>query len=170
MERLWLTLAMIGVVLLAAAGLWWGWRNRAARQSDLPEPAEPPSTASPDVIEPLTGVYVSTTVSGRWQDRIVAHGLGRRAKAVAHLRVDGVLIDRIGDAPVFIPAADLRGIRTAPGIAGKVMATPTGILVLTWVLGDVTLDTGVRADDLDDQRAWLTTVNSRLDSTDGASA
>jgi len=170
MERLWLTLAMIGVVLLAAAGLWWGWRNRAARQSDLPDLTEPPSAPSPDLIEPLTGLYVSTTVSGRWQDRIVAHGLGRRAKAVAHLRVDGVLIDRIGDEPLFIPGADLRGIRTAPGIAGKVMATPTGILVFTWILGHVTLDTGVRADDLDDQRAWLTAVKSRLDSTDGASA
>ena len=69
MERLWLTLAMIGVVLLAAAGLWWGWRNRAARQSDLPDLTEPPSAPSPDLIEPLTGLYVSTTVSGRWQDR-----------------------------------------------------------------------------------------------------
>jgi hypothetical protein len=170
MERLWLTLAMIGVVLLAAAGLWWGWRNRAARQSDLPDLAGPPTSASPDLIEPLTGVYVSSTVSGRWQDRIVAHGLGRTAKAVAHLRDDGVLIDRIGDEPIFIPVGDLRGIRTAPGIAGKVMATPTGILVLTWVLGDVLLDTGVRADDLDDQRAWLAAVKTRLDSTDGASA
>ncbi len=49
------------------------------------------------------------------------------------------------------------------------MATPTGILVFTWVLGDTALDTGVRADDLDDQRAWLTAVKTRLDSTDGAS-
>src|SRR6478609_929690 len=143
MERLWLTLAMIGVVLLAAAGLWWGWRNRAARQSDLPDLTEPPATASPDLIEPLTGLYVSTTVSGRWQDRIVAHGLGRRAKAVVHLREDGLLIDRIGDDPVFIPSADLRAIRTAPGIAGKVMATPTGILVFTWALGEAVFTTGM---------------------------
>src|SRR6185312_182212 len=104
------------VILLAAGGLWWGWRNRAARQSDLPDLVPVPTLDAPDLIEPLTGLYVSTTVSGRWQDRIVAHGLGRRAKAVAHLRDDGVLIDRLGDEPIFIPIAALHGIRTAPGI------------------------------------------------------
>jgi hypothetical protein len=182
MDRLWWTLALAGLVLVVAAAMRWGWRNRAARQSDLPDlPAVPvvPEVGGDrvaDLIEPLTGLYVSTTNAGRWQDRIVAHGLGRRATCVAHLRADGVIIDRRGDEPIFIPIADLRAIRTAPGIAGKVMATPTGILVLTWSLGDHELDTGLRADDLDTQRAWLRAVGSRLDSpnttsnTDGASA
>jgi len=181
MDRLWWTLATVGLVLLVAASLWWGWRNRAARQSDLPD--LPPVPVTPvarnraeDLIQPLTGLYVSTTMAGRWQDRIVAHGLGRRAMCVAHLRADGILIDRTGDQPIFIPAADLHGIRTAPGIAGKVMAIPTGILVLTWALGDQDLDTGIRADDLDQQRGWLKAVGARVGSpnttsnTDGASA
>ena len=172
---------MVGLVLVTASALWWGWRNRAARQSDLPDlPSVPVAPEAgervADLIEPLTGLYVSTTNAGRWQDRIVANGLGRRANCVAHLRAEGVLIDRKGDEPIFIPIADLRAIRTAPGIAGKVMATPTGILVLTWSLGDHELDTGLRADDLDSQRAWLRAVGNLLDSpnttsnTDGASA
>ncbi len=108
MDRLWLTLAMVAVMCAGrGAGCGGAGAIAAARQSDLPNLTEPPATASPDLIEPLTGLYVSTTVSGRWQDRIVAHGLGRRAKAVVHLREDGLLIDRIGDEPVFIPSADL---------------------------------------------------------------
>ena len=42
---------------------------------------------------------------------------------------------------LFIPAADLRGAALAPGIAGKVTGGE-GVVLVTWRLGERTLDTG----------------------------
>ena len=155
MDRTLLTVLLIAIVLLAAWGLLVGWRHRARRQSDLPALPAVPADPGADLVEPLTGLYVSTTNAGSWQDRVVAHGLGRRATATVHLSTTGVLIDRVGEDAIFIPIADLEAVGTAPGIAGKVMAMPDGILVLTWDLGGHKLDSGLRADDLEAQADWI---------------
>ena len=158
MERaLWLTRALVAVVLLAAAGLWWGWRHRGRRQSDLPELPAVPQRCGADLIEPLTGLYVSTHHGRHWQDRIVAHGSGSaRGGDGARWRAEGVLIDRIGDDPIFIPVADLRRSRhrARHRREGDGPRRPE-----SWCSPGTrrgrSCDSGVRADDLDDQRDWL---------------
>ncbi len=67
----------------------------------------------------------------------------------------GVLIDRSDDDPIFLPAGSLTAVGTAPGIAGKVMGLPHGVLIVTWRLGDVQLDSGFRADDPALQADWI---------------
>ena len=119
MERLWLTLAVLAVCVLAGYGLLVGWRHRAQRQEGLPELPSVPADLGPELATALTGLYVSTTTAGNWQDRIVARGLGRRANGTTELTADGVLIDRIDDDPIFLPAGSLIEVGTAPGIAGK---------------------------------------------------
>lgn len=171
MDRLLLTVALVLVCVLAAAGLWWGWRNRLRRQTEtlgVPGLAAVPADLGVDLAEPLAGLYVSTTVSGHWQDRLLVNDLGRRARADVFLTERGVLIDRVGEESIFIPAADLVGVGTAPGIAGKVMGMPDGILVLTWNLGAVAVDTGVRADDLAQQDDWIAAAQ-QLTTNDGVS-
>jgi hypothetical protein len=155
MERFWLTLAVLAVCVLAGYGLVVGWRHRAQRQAGLAELPSVPTDLGPDLATALTGLYVSTTTSGNWQDRIVAHGLGRRANATAELTADGVLINRINDDPIFLPAGSLTAVGTAPGIAGKVMGLPNGVLIISWRLGDVLLDSGFRADDPALQAEWI---------------
>lgn len=158
MDRVLLTVGIVVVCLLAFAALRVGWRHRLARQgSTLAIPGLPavPDDLGPDLITPLTGLYVSSTPAGRWQDRLVVHGLGRRARVTAHRHRAGVLLDRTGEEPIFIPADRLDGVLTAPGIAGKVMGMAQGILILTWRLGGVEVDSGIRADDLDIQQEWL---------------
>jgi hypothetical protein len=150
-----LTLVLVLVILLAAYGLLVGWRHRAARHSDFPELPVPADDLGAELTAPISGLYVSTTAAGRWQDRIVARGLGRRAAATVHLHPAGILIDRVGETPLFLAAADVRAVGTAPGIAGKVMGMPDGILVLTWVLAGTGLDSGVRVNDLEAQAQWL---------------
>jgi hypothetical protein len=178
MDRTLLTVALIALIVLAAYGLLVGWRHRAGRQADLaPLPAVPEDFGT-ELAEPLAGLYVSTTKAGSWQDRIVAHGLGRRAAATLRLSERGVLIERVGESDIFIPAMDLEAVDTAPGIAGKVMAMPDGILILTWKLSGVGLDTGLRLHDLDAQAEWISVAEQLLagaskspDTTnDGASA
>lgn len=155
MDRTLLTVLLVLVILLAAYGLLVGWRHRAARQSDFAELPEAPADLGDELTPPIDGLYISTTAAGRWQDRIVARGLGRRATATVHLYAAGILIDRVGESSLFLPAGDVRAVGTAPGIAGKVMAMPDGILVLTWALGGTGLDSGVRINDLAAQAEWL---------------
>ena len=121
----------------------------------LPELPMVPTDMGVELAEPLTGLYVSTTKAGSWQDRVVARGLGRRAAATVGLTAAGVLIDRVGESSIFIPIDDLEAVGTAPGIAGKVMAMPDGILVLTWDLGGTRLDSGLRIEDLEAQADWI---------------
>ena len=162
MDRALLTVLLIAFVLLSAWGLLVGWRHRAQRQSDIAAPPAVPDDLGADLAEPLTGLYVSSTRTGSWQDRVVAHGLGRRAAATVRLTTAGVLLDRVGEDSIFIPSADLVAVGTAPGIAGKVMAMPDGILLLTWDLDGTRLDTGLRLDDLAAQADWVEIVQEQL--------
>jgi hypothetical protein len=148
-------IACVAVCLLAVYGLSVGWRHRAGRQTDLPALPAVPDDLGPDLVPPVTGMYVSTTTAGSWQDRIVAHGLGRRAAGAIRLSDEGVCIERDGEADIFIPTADLVAVTTAPGIAGKVIGQSDGILVVRWSLGDTLLDSGFRSDDSDAQDDFL---------------
>jgi len=161
-ERFWLTLAVLAVCVLAGYGLLVGWRHRAQRQAGLPELPSVPEDFGLALATPLTGLYVCTTTAGNWQDRIVARGLGRRANATAELTADGVLIDRIDDDAIFLPAGSLTAVGTAPGIAGKVMGLPNGVLIVSWRLGDVELDTGFRADDPQLQADWIAAAGALI--------
>jgi hypothetical protein len=138
--RILLTIVVVAVLTGVYWLMWRGWKNRAARQSELPVPstAAPPHAAFG---EPAEGVYASTTVSGDWLDRIAAHGLGVRSNARMSVGAAGVLVAREAAPDLFIPADDLVHAHLAPGIAGKVTGGD-GMVLLTWRLGDATLDSG----------------------------
>jgi hypothetical protein len=134
-----ITVAIIAVVLLM---IWTGWRNRLKRQADveqLPAVPEAPGTA----LEVAEGQYVASTTAGDWLDRIAVHGLGIRTNATLAIYAHGVLIDRSGAPAVYIPTADLTGVRQDSGMAGK-FVEKDGLLVLSWKLGSHELDTGFR--------------------------
>ena len=153
MTRLWLVVACVAVVLLALAGMWIGWRNRRKRQSHLPPlPRLPVDLGAPSLSS--TGLYVGTTFATSWQDRVVHEGLGARAYGSATLYPTGLLIERDGNDPLFVPKADLIDVRLAPGLAGKVMGDG-GLLVARWRLGETELDTGFRADDKSTYPDWI---------------
>ncbi len=147
MERILLVLLLLALCVLAGYGLYVGWRHRAARQSGLAELPVVPSDLGSDLVEPVTGLYVSTTHSGNWQDRIVAQGLGRRAAGAIRLSPEGVCIERDGESDIFVPRNDLVEVTTAPGVAGKVMGMANGVLIVRWMLGATKLDSGFRAND-----------------------
>ena len=59
------------------------------------------------------GVYVGTTFAQHWQDRVVHGGLGPRSAASMTLSDKGILLDRDGAQPLFVPAADVVGVSRA---------------------------------------------------------
>jgi hypothetical protein len=138
--RVLLTLLVLAVLSGVYWLMWRGWKNRAARQGDLPTPR----SAAPDGSsfgEPVEGVYASTTTHGDWLDRIAAHGLGVRSNARVRVGGAGVLFEREAAPDVFVPADELEGVQSAPGIAGKVTGGE-GLVLVTWRLGGRVLDTG----------------------------
>ncbi|GAA1645108.1 hypothetical protein GCM10009744_39760 [Kribbella alba] len=132
------TLVVIGAGWFA---MYRGWRNRQARQSGLAPLPSVPTDAKGTRTE---GVYVATTTAGDWMDRIAVHELGVRSNADLAVSEAGLIFHRQGAADVFIPADHLTGVRTDRGIAGKVTAEASGLVVVTWNHDGHELDTGFR--------------------------
>ena len=159
-----MTLLVVAFFLLCAAAMWLGWRRKAAAQrADHPDfPPVPDDLGAPDAA--MTGRYVATTTAGRWQDRIVAHGVGMRGPATLRRHPAGVVVARDGARDLFIPAAAIRDVKTTRGMAGKVMGTE-GLLVITWRHGDTEVDTGFRGDDQGAYQDWIAVLRPATEHT-----
>lgn len=163
MERFLLTMGMLALFGLVLFGMWRGWRRKAREQSvqyapfpDIPEHlADPDKSYGAGPRDVATGIYVATTKSGHWQERIVTRGAGIRGPATLRRYTAGVVVDRDGAPSFFIPADSLVDAKTGKGMAGKVMGTDDGLLVITWRLGDKQVDTGFRGDDRSAYPQWI---------------
>lgn len=161
MERFILVLIVLAFFLLAVWGMRVGWRRRARSQSAVVPPfPQPPEDLGEPELE-ATGLYVSTTTAGDWQDRIVTRGMGLRGRAVLRRRPGGVEVDRAGAPGFWIPEESITGVRRGSAIAGKVMGSDS-ILILTWRLGDVELDTGFRGDDDSVYEQWFASLGHEI--------
>ena len=159
------TLVLIGVALVLIAV---GWRNRLRRQSDVePLPEVPAELGAP--LAAADGQYVASTTAGDWLDRIAVHSLGIRTNAKLSVHPEGVLFERAGAGPVFIPAGRLTGVRQESGMAGK-FVEKDGLLVLSWMLGSHELDTGFRTRRAEDKAVLLTTLQDLISAAPQAEA
>jgi hypothetical protein len=87
-------------------------------------------------------------------ERLAAGDLGFRSKAVLTRYPEGILLERSGATPIWIPENAIAGIRAERALAGKV----AGILAIRWRLPSGTeIDTGFRGDDRRDYARWTTT-------------
>ena len=166
--RLALVALLAGLIALALWGMRRGWQGRVARHGSMAEPAAFDAPASSGV----PGLYLGTSSSGDWLDRVAVHELGVRSRASFHLVDGGVGIRRDGARSFLIPASAVRGVRTDRGVAGTVRGKDS-VIVVTWMLADDVLDTGIRADDGADHAALLdglmaehTDNSERAESTD----
>jgi hypothetical protein len=133
-----------------------GWLRRARRQAQLIGTLPSlPDTVGPALIPAIKGLYVGSTLAPSWLDRIAVGDLGYRAKAVLTRYPEGIMLQRTGAEPIWIPDDAIAAIRTEKGIAGKAM-THEGILAIRWRLPSGTeIDTGFRADNRADYDRWL---------------
>jgi hypothetical protein len=114
-----------------------------------------PDNVGPAIIPPTKGLYVGSTIAPSWQDRIAAGDLGYRCKAVLTRYPEGIMLQRSGATPIWIPDEAITAIRTERGIAGKAM-THEGILAIRWKLPSGTeIDTGFRGDDRREYDIWV---------------
>jgi hypothetical protein len=160
------SLIMAGVLALVIAFLIQlmlrGWRDRARRQATLigtlPEIPEMVGAAT---ISPTRGVYVGCTLAPDWHERVVVGDLGYRTKAVLTRYPEGIMVQRSGANPIWIPEESIKAIRTERGMVGKAM-THNGILAIRWRLPSGTeIDLGFRGNDRSDYASWLLPEVSR---------
>ena len=154
MDRLLLTLG----TLAFAGGCWLlmlrGWRSRQLRQADVPAPAVAPARG--DGLE-VTGLFVGTTSAADWIDRLAVHHLSDRGQGSLVVEDSGVRVVRPGLDDLWVPRSDLVAASVEQSLAGKVVRT--GLLVVTWRLGDREVASGFRADDPADHARVLTALN-----------
>ncbi len=151
--RLALVAAMFAAIALALWGMRRGWKARAGRQLAIAEPA-PLIESDVSGMTGISGLYIGTSTAGSWLDRIAVHDLGVRSRATFFVTENGVSIEREGARSFVVPAGDLRAVRADRGVAGTVRGKDS-VVVVTWVLGDYIVDTGIRADDGADHGALL---------------
>ncbi|CCQ16597.1 putative membrane protein [Rhodococcus sp. AW25M09] len=155
MDRVLIVIGFVVFWALMIALIFWGWRGRQKRQEErIGEFPVVPDDLGTTHIEPATGLYVGSTIAPSWQDRIAVGDIGHRATGELSRHENGILLDRNGESPIWIPNESIRAIRTERGLAGKVM-TKDGLLVIRWELPTGTeIDTGFRADDKQIYPVW----------------
>ncbi len=159
-DRVLLTLGFALFWVAMVALMYWGWRGRAKRQQDrIGQLPAVPEHLGAQTIAPSTGLYVGSTLAPSWQDRIAVGDLGYRANCDLARYERGILMDRDGASPIWIPEESIRAIRTERGLAGKVMSKD-GVLVIRWELPTGTeIDTGFRGDDKSVYPIWVSGAN-----------
>lgn len=156
-----LILAALLAVLIAyfTRQMMRGWLHRAQRQIEMIGALPPlPDTVGPTLVPATKGLYVGSTIAPSWQNRIAVGDLGFRSKAVLTRYPEGIMLQRTGARPIWIPDESITAIRTERGIAGKAL-THDGILAIRWKLPSGTeIDTGFRGDDRRELANWTEEV------------
>ncbi|WP_115790562.1 hypothetical protein [Arthrobacter silvisoli] len=163
------SLLLVLVLCAVAFGLIaLGWRSRLRRQADVEQPPPVPAELGAAAVV-VSGQYVATTTAGDWLDRIAVHGLGFRGNAEASVHPEGVLFDRDGFPPLFVPRAALQSQRQDSGMAGK-FVEKDGLVVISWTLGSRTLDTGFRTRHAADKQPLINALQELISANPQAQA
>ncbi|MBO3093416.1 PH-like domain-containing protein [Cellulomonas dongxiuzhuiae] len=160
----WLSVTVLAALaVLGLWGMWHGWRARGRRTAALvPTLPDVPGTRGAPLTDDLEAVYVSSTRSGDWLDRVVAHDLGVRSPARVRVHADGVLVARTGARDVWVPAGALSAVGTTSGQAGKFVGRDE-LVVLTWVpdaTSGTAIDTALQVRHDDARAALLAAVRT----------
>jgi hypothetical protein len=171
------SLIVAGLVALSIAFIiqlmMRGWRARARRQAELIGVLPPmPELVGAPIVAPTRGVYLGCTLAPSWHDRVAVGDLGYRSKAVLTRYSEGILVERSGASPIWIPQESITAIRTERGMVGKVVParigtrrakdtegnakSQDGILAIRWRLPSGTeMDLGFRGNDRSEYNRWL---------------
>lgn len=157
--RLFLTALLVGLIAGVLLLMLRGWRARGRRQGHLLAPA--PVGAGETVGGPISGLFIGTVIAGDWLDRVVVHELGVRSRVEIAMTPDALCMHREGAASFSIPVGDLVGARSDRGLAGKAFERG-GMAVITWKLGEVLVESGIRTTHASDQVELIQLIENRV--------
>jgi len=143
--QFWSAMSVVVIIVPAAVLMLWGWRRRVRRQQQAIAPLAPvPGGLAQGAARHAK--YVATTTGGDRYDRIAAHGLAFRGSATVSAGADGVLVERDGEADIWIAAERIVGIDRATWAIDRVVEGD-GLHLVRWRHGDRELDTYLRLDE-----------------------
>jgi len=162
--------AIVAVIIsLAIRRMVLGWRRRGERQEQLlGELPSLPTALGAATVAPTHGLYLGSTLASDCLERVVAGDLGYRAKAILTRYPEGILLQRSGARPIWMPHEAVTVVRIENFLAGKVIPgrrrgkdeksggiQSGGILAIRWRLpSGIEIDTGFRGDDRRDYSRW----------------
>lgn len=164
--KLLLVLIVLLVVVLVVVLLRRSWERQHTHRALVlaPFPKPPMELTGPDgaaLLPEISGVYLGTSMAGDWHDQVAVGDIGQQTTATMHLSPAGLLVDRAGATPLWIPALSLRGTHLGLSVAGQPMSGD-GTMVITWQLGGHLLDTGFRGEE-EVYQVWMDMVQSIAD-------
>lgn len=132
MNRTEFTTLWVLLAVLILAGMWWGWRSRSRRDAGILD-ASPARSLCGEVVAQFPRVgYVSTTPADNPLERVALPGLRYKGWAEVAVYRDGVEITVVGEAPVQLDVAQIRGVGAASGRVGKAVERD-GLALLRWL-------------------------------------
>lgn len=138
MDRPLLMVLVLAFLLILLALMFFGWRRRQRSQADIPRPHTLPDNLAAASLN-ASGFYVATTVASEPLNRIAVAGLGYRARASFSVHANGLALAIPGQAPIFIPAADIRSVQKATWTIDRAVEQG-GLILVRWALGDGSAD------------------------------
>lgn len=158
MDRVIPTVVVGLVIVLSFIGMYWGWRARQKRQAALPRTASVPDALGAELLT-LDLHYVATTIAGEPLNRVAVSGLGFRARATVTVAYSGIVLGLAGEPDAFIPAKDILAVERATWTVDRVVERG-GLVCITWLLGDVRVDSYFRVVDPPDPTNFIEAVQS----------
>lgn len=121
----------VAILLAVLVAMVVSWRRRSGRQRDsvVPDARDDGGLAG----LATEGLYLATTFAGRPLDRVVAGGLGFRARATITVTAEGVRIERDGADPLFLAEQRLVGAGVATWTIDRAVEK-NGLTVIAWRL------------------------------------
>jgi hypothetical protein len=141
--RIAFTFITVAVIALAVWGMRRSWIKKARHFAHLPAPIAQAPEGTQWVVGPVEARFAGTTTTGQWLNRVVTHNLGTPRGVTVAVSPDGLWLTDDTDFNLWLPAHDIVAVRTGRGIAGDVVE-PDGMIIVSWTLGDTTLDSGIR--------------------------
>lgn len=167
MDRLLPTVVILTLIVAVIALMFVGWRSRRRRQAGIGAPLEVPMQLARASGLLVDGWYVATTPAHEPLERIAVHGLGFRARASIAVHSEGLVLERRGSAPLYVPAVDLRSVERATWAIDRVVE-PDGLVVFSWMLGTTPVDTYLRISERDAAEQLLAAIHDLLPAPDTA--
>jgi len=140
-KRTFLTLIMFAIIGLSIWGMRIGWRNRARRE--VAQPVTELPTGLKQVSQAVAARFAGTTISGNWLDRITNFDLGTPRGIDLQIFEEGIYLSDQTKFKLWLAKNSITNITTSRGIAGDVVEKD-GMLVITWQLGELLVDSGIR--------------------------
>ena len=141
--RIAFTLFTISVIALAVWGMRRSWAKKARQFAYLPAPQTQAPSGLVWTAGPVEARFGGTTTAGQWLNRVVTHNLGTPRGVTVAVSPEGLWLTDDTDFGLWLPKQDIVAVRTGRGIAGDVVE-PDGMIIVSWTLGDTTLDSGIR--------------------------